>query len=36
MPTGPDCDMDWDQCIAWAGRQDIDNPEAYCAAQEQR
>lgn len=36
MPTGPNCDMTWDQCIAWAQSQEgIDDPEAYCGAREQ-
>ena len=36
MPTGPDCQMDWDQCIAWAEGQDsIDDPEAYCGSREE-
>ena len=35
MPTGPNCDQTFDQCVAWARQQDgIDDPEAYCAARE--
>lgn len=35
MPTGPDCNMDWDECLAWARQQDgIDDPEAYCGSKE--
>jgi hypothetical protein len=35
MPTGPNCEMSWDECISWAEAQDsISNPEAYCGAQE--
>lgn len=36
MPTGPDCNMTWDECVAWARQQDsIDDPEAFCGAKEQ-
>ena len=36
VPTGPDCSMTWEQCLAWARQQDgIDDPEGYCAAKEQ-
>jgi hypothetical protein len=35
MPTGPNCDMSWDECITWARNQDgIDDPESYCGARE--
>lgn len=34
MPTGPDCKMDWEECIAWAEEHDLDDPEAYCGARE--
>ena len=35
MPTGPNCEMTWDECIKWARSQSgIDDPEAYCGAKE--
>lgn len=35
VPTGPNCDMSWKECIAWAQQQEgIDDPEAYCGARE--
>lgn len=34
MPTGPNCEMTWDECVAFARRNDIANPEAYCASRE--
>mgnify|MGYP001568659221 FL=1 len=37
MPTGPDCSMSFDECVAWAsGKEGIDDPEGYCGAQEQK
>ena len=34
-PTGPNCDMTFEGCVAWAEDQDsIDDPEAYCGARE--
>ena len=34
MPTGPNCNMSWDECIAWAEKEGLDDPAAYCGARE--
>lgn len=36
MPTGPNCEMTFEECVAWASKQDgITDPEAYCGARKQ-
>ena len=36
VPTGPNCDLTFEQCVAFATKQDsIDDPEAFCGATEQ-
>jgi len=35
MPTGPECNQTFEECVAWASQQeDIDDPEAWCADKE--